>query len=84
MITSLFRLLFLCTIVSCALHGQSVQMSQGRPAAVSDKLRQLGISLDKKSLVRALTNSDPWIRTLAAVQLGDEKAGDTLPSHCRR
>jgi hypothetical protein len=57
----------------CKVTGQ-------RPTQAAYQLRALGIDLSEHSLVAALGNSEPKIRVLAALQLGQDHASDAIPS----
>jgi HEAT repeat protein len=58
----------------------STETAQGPPSTVKEALVRRGISLDEQSLLVALGNSDPKIRGLAAIQLGEEKGKEALPT----
>jgi HEAT repeat protein len=66
----------LIVVVTISTFGSS----QGdRMATVAESLRRHNVALTKDSLVAALRSSDDEVRALAALQLAQDKAIDTVP-----
>ena len=57
-----------------------VLAGEGPPATAAQLLTQHHIALTKDALLAALQNDDPEIRYLAAAQLDDDGAKDTIPA----
>jgi HEAT repeat protein len=60
--------------------AQGASDSQNGPLTpFADSLRSRGIEISKPSLISALRNPDPEIRSLAALKLAEDHDSDTLP-----
>lgn len=77
-IGDLLLVLLLASGLSFGAFAQVAQVSKGQPQSVIDRLRQHGIAVDEQSLLLALSNSDPQIRSLAATQLGAQRTNNAL------
>lgn len=68
-------------LAQCAsAQNKALQVTNGPPATVADKLKQHHIELTKEALIDALHNSDSEVRYLAAEQLTSERERGTIPA----
>ena len=63
-----------------ALTQQDAVVWSGPPPTLRQLLTTRNINLTESSLVEALRNPDPEVRSLAALVLAEDKARDTLPA----
>ncbi len=69
-------LIFAARLAGC----QRVSESNGALPTFAELLKQHNIQLTQPALVEALRNGDPDVRYLAAQQLAEEKATETIPA----
>jgi HEAT repeat protein len=76
-------ILLILTLVSTMFSdcvAQRTSDSNGQPATVGELLQKHNIELSRPSLLRALKNSNPDVRYLAAMKLAGDKDVDTIPA----
>jgi len=88
MTLKVFCLLLLTALVSeASMQNPTANANERQPMAVdsltphttADALRQRHIGLTQAALIRALKNTDPQVRYLAALKLAENRATDAVP-----